>query len=751
MAIRFNGSAYLQRDNDVLDYNQNYSLLAWLYLIGSGTTQGLFYLTQTAGSFNYRDTLALNSSNQLAIDIRNGAGTYTATGATALTGGTWAHIALVRSETTALTDPNARLTVYLNGVQEATLTRTLNNRPAGSRTFAGFFPNTGYLNGRLFALKLWQRALSAAEIAAEMKAVHPLSMSSLFAFYPTNTGAADRLRDYSSFDRLWTATGTLSDEDNAPGVAYQPIHPPALGRNAAPPPSLPARWKVVVDWDGDGDFSDPLEDITADVQSLAWRAGMRAPYQQIADETGATLKVVNAGGKYAPENAASPLAGFLRPNRRLQIIFVDTAQVEHPLYTGWLDLPLVEWEPAGAPTGQITARLEATGAKARLQAARVTLPLYQNVSGDVIVRAALEQAQIPPAAPQVWQLDYSGYSALGFTTRLGNLNDYAQLDTGTGRFPVYGEGEPLTALDVIEEITAAERGRFFFDRAGRAVWWNRHHLLAPLTPVAAVHSQSGPFKPVALDYSYGKDIVNVVRVQSNPRRTATSEILWQLDAPLTVAAGATLTLFARLRKGSGQFAGALELLATPTFAAGNATVTITPQGGLAEITVHNADPHAPAILSALTLTGAPTLTQHQMVIEARDESSLTAYGRRTLQIDLGPVGDFAGADGVARFELARRARARGAVAALTFRRQADGVANAALYTWQIGDRLTLTLPEMSHTQDYFITGEAHRWSPGSANGVHEATFYLEPADSLVFWVLGAAGYSELAGTTRLAV
>ena len=29
----------------------------------------------------------------------------------------------------------------------------------------------------------------------------------------------------------------------------------------------------------------------------------------------------------------------------------------------------------------------------------------------------------------------------------------------------------------IRDITAAERGKFFFDREGKAVFWNRHHIL----------------------------------------------------------------------------------------------------------------------------------------------------------------------------------------------------------------------------------------------------------------------------------
>ena len=55
----------------------------------------------------------------------------------------------------------------------------------------------------------------------------------------------------------------------------------------------------------------------------------------------------------------------------------------------------------------------------------------------------------------------------------------------------------------IGDVTAAERGRFFFDREGKAVFWNRHHLLQGATPLAAFDDSM-----TDLAYSYaGLDVL----------------------------------------------------------------------------------------------------------------------------------------------------------------------------------------------------------------------------------------------------
>ncbi|HRF99434.1 MAG TPA: hypothetical protein PLZ51_29675, partial [Aggregatilineales bacterium] len=70
---------------------------------------------------------------------------------------------------------------------------------------------------------------------------------------------------------------------------------------------------------------------------------------------------------------------------------------------------------------------------------------------------------------------------------------------------------------VIHHLVQSERGYFFFNRDGRAVFWNRHHIHAPITPCATI-TGNNEFAPQQVTYRYGDGLVNEVWVESQPRR-----------------------------------------------------------------------------------------------------------------------------------------------------------------------------------------------------------------------------------------
>jgi hypothetical protein len=65
-------------------------------------------------------------------------------------------------------------------------------------------------------LKAWGVALSAAELINEARTVLPRRIANLYAYWPARPGSAERVKDYSGNSRDWTATGTLTDEDDPP-------------------------------------------------------------------------------------------------------------------------------------------------------------------------------------------------------------------------------------------------------------------------------------------------------------------------------------------------------------------------------------------------------------------------------------------------------------------------------------------------------------------------------------------------------
>ncbi len=81
---------------------------------------------------------------------------------------------------------------------------------------------------------------------------------------------------------------------------------------------MQAKWLVSVDWNDDGAFSDPSEDVTRDVLGLTLEhfRDLASGYMESAR---LDLELRNDTHRYSPPNAASPLSGTLVPGRRVWV------------------------------------------------------------------------------------------------------------------------------------------------------------------------------------------------------------------------------------------------------------------------------------------------------------------------------------------------------------------------------------------------------------------------------------------------
>ncbi len=76
------------------------------------------------------------------------------------------------------------------------------------------------------------------------------------------------------------------------------------------------KWRVLVDWNGGGDFDGEHDDITTAVTalSLAHMRNLTSGYMQPAK---LELRLRNHAHRYSPSNATSPLHGLLKPGRKV--------------------------------------------------------------------------------------------------------------------------------------------------------------------------------------------------------------------------------------------------------------------------------------------------------------------------------------------------------------------------------------------------------------------------------------------------
>ena len=81
---------------------------------------------------------------------------------------------------------------------------------------------------------------------------------------------------------------------------------------------MQARWLVCIDWNDDGAFSGPDEDVTSDVLGLTLEhfRDLTSGYMESAR---LDLELRNDTHRYSPPNAASPLHGSLVPGRRVWV------------------------------------------------------------------------------------------------------------------------------------------------------------------------------------------------------------------------------------------------------------------------------------------------------------------------------------------------------------------------------------------------------------------------------------------------
>lgn len=117
---------------------------------------------------------------------------------------------------------------------------------------------------RLTAMKCWQAALTAEEIAAEMRSIRPVRFADLHSWHPAIASVlADALKDFSGNGRHWVATGSPSVQTQTPPVSWGA-------------PVVRIGWPVVT-----AQYARP----TSDVSAGTWTASSGSDLFAMLDET----------------------------------------------------------------------------------------------------------------------------------------------------------------------------------------------------------------------------------------------------------------------------------------------------------------------------------------------------------------------------------------------------------------------------------------------------------------------------------
>lgn len=510
----------------------------------------------------------------------------------------------------------------------------------------------------------------------------------------------------------------------------------------------PPIYTVAIDLNDDGNFTGAGEVITSSVLRAHWRLGMAAPHDTYAAPVAAEITLHDPTGVFAPENDA----GSLLPGKPLRIQ-VTHDSVTTTLFTGFVSAVV----PAAGDVGGRVATIYAGGADRWLAETPAQMPLLVAARADEAIQRLLDAAVMRrPLLNGVWVLGVADHAELGQKTTLPQPYPSA-LESGISTFAYLGMSEAAGEQSIaalIAEIVAAERGRFFVDRAGTLVFLNRHHLLLDTVPLATITDSMN-----ALDYTFGADVVNHLRVTVTPRAVGLAgTALWSLENAQRIAPGSERTFTLRYRNAAGNALAAFTVIpplpdvdfalntkADGTGADYSGRVRVALEGvgaNAALLRIENPHPFALYLLPGAQVRGTPLLGGNPLTVEQRDYASETFYGTQRLVFDLPMIDSAEDAEQIARYELARRAAPRGVVRSVTLGGQAH---LGAIIGRSLFDRVRVVESKTGHDAGYFIIAEAHSVDAGGAQ--HTVTWLLESAAANSFWILGT---SLLDSTTSLA-
>jgi uncharacterized cupredoxin-like copper-binding protein len=462
---------------------------------------------------------------------------------------------------------------------------------------------------------------------------------------------------------------------------------------------------MAIDWDRKGGFDGQYDDVTGLTIMAQWFLGERKPYQEAADESKLSLILNNADRRFSPEYGSSPLAGKLTPFKPVRIQSYD-GSTPRTHWIGWIE----SIQPKVNIYGERTVEITAAGPMQFCKATETALELQENMRTDQIITRLIEEVVIPPALVGAWVLGRVGNSELGRTTRLADVTQYATLDAGITTLAIAADNwvqrggsndkqkDTFDVYRAIKDVVAAERGRFLYSREGKALFWNRHHLLQG--GETSVPAFNDTMKDLAYQYAGLDEFKNEVCVVCHPRAVSDSDqyILWQLADKVKVAPGESKEITVKFQDESENRISAKNVTVTDVvFSKGSASITLDVRASSAVLKITN-DGTRKAVLTSCLVRGRKITDFGQMEAKEVDAASIIDYGRRSLRLNLPSVDNFEDAQYIAQFELHRRSQPHGAVSTLSLSSHGKegGNQHAHQLARTLGDKITIKENQTGH-------------------------------------------------------
>lgn len=374
--------------------------------------------------------------------------------------------------------------------------------------------------------------------------------------------------------------------------------------------------RLCIDWDHDGDFTGPYEDASALLVAARGDMRLNTPESSITGGRGmvATMSLTlrNPDGLLSPLRKDGPLYDYLKDGGMYHApcyleVSIDNGVTYYRVFTGVLKLPnLSTLTTRQTPTLTVEARsLEEKLLQKRTSTSRAAFAAYHDdgYSEGQLIAAWLEDAGV-------------------------DAGDMA-IDAGLMSIPwAWLDDESL--VEEIWTLASACGGRYYCDPDGTHRYENMAHWqLRTRSLEVQQRYTKDDFRQLQVAYD-DKDLYNTVTVETAPRVLDAAAVVWSADDPVSVPAGATVTLTAR-------FDAAVYMVQALTFAARTAggldatadvALSASYQAQRAELSITNAAGVMvyvyPIELFGQALAGGPT--QEETVTAAANATFFAARG-----------------------------------------------------------------------------------------------------------------------------
>lgn len=369
--------------------------------------------------------------------------------------------------------------------------------------------------------------------------------------------------------------------------------------------------KHLVDWAGNGNFTDTGDDVSSRViakETITITSGrdQSRALSPIKPGNLTGLALDNTSRDYSPDNSGSPLTGKINPARPYKVVVTWLSQ-DFILWNGHFD----EFDIDPSPGNQ-RATITAVDALQDMSAG-VSTPLYTGIrSGDAIN----------------YVLD-----AIGWPSTMRNV------DSGVSVFRYWWE-DGTNAWDVLQKIVNSEGppALMYIDyNTGNFVFKDRSHrtINSASTSVQATFRDSGtdPRFSWPLGYSVGwKDIINTVTFTVNDRAMIDPDIVWSTDSQFNLTANQVISIIVTAQE---PFINASVPQQDVDFVVptGNVIVSIGRTSGQSTLITITETAGSTAIVQGMALRANSVPVRSTYTIQSFDSASQSAYGVKSYPLD----------------------------------------------------------------------------------------------------------------------